>query len=499
MLLKMSLSGGILILFIVIIRMFALHRLPKRVFMLLWSVALLRLLVPAELPLAHGIALPVTEAVEEISAEAPAIMKNAKAAVRTMPENTEASMRKAPGNAGTGTQTSAESAGQDFAVFIWFVGAAFMFLFLGALYIREYRKIREALPVSGEREEYFRLLAGIPGRVKLRISDRIASPVTFGIVKPKIVLPRVLPPENDSQLKFVLIHEMVHIRRADNLWKIVMLLALCIHWFNPAVWMMYLLFNRDMELSCDEKVILLMGEEAKKEYAMTLVNLAEKRRRLSTFSTGFGKNAVKERIEAIMKFKKITVLGVICAVVLTGVSVTAFAQGGYSAENTGRGARIKGSGDRSINRFLADSDDFREYAKFGLSYDADIDRFLYKGKVVGYFHDEKAPGLYVHLTEDDGEVFLAVSRDSSNKIVGLEKVERFPAGGTSEQPSGAAEEAGGLSEAESGGGDWSFEKVKRCEAEKYDTVRKVVQEYAACLTAVKNREESIRKAVENIL
>lgn len=326
MLLKMSLSGGSLILFIAVVRLLALNRFPKRIFMLLWSVALLRLLVPLELPFAYGIAQPAIKAAASKTAEI----------------------------------VSGRKAGQNFAVVIWLTGASAMLLVLGTLYIREYCKIREALPVPEEKEKYLRLLSGVPGRVKLRISDRIASPVAIGIVRPKIVLPKVLPPENDGHLKYVLLHETIHIKRGDNLWKIVMLLALCVHWFNPLVWMMYFLFNRDMELSCDEKVILLAGERAKKEYAMALLHLAEKQRRWSAFSAGFGKNAVKERIVAIMKFKKITVSGLICAVILTGVSVTVFAQGGGAAENAGVGEAAGLHGERtkegrSINRSLAHS------------------------------------------------------------------------------------------------------------------------------------------------
>lgn len=110
------------------------------------------------------------------------------------------------------------------------------------------------------------------------------------------------------RLKFVLAHEAVHVRRGDNLWKIVMMMAVCIHWFNPLVWIMYVLFTRDMELSCDEKVLSRFGERAKREYARALVGLAEKQYRFSLFAQGFGKSAIKERIEAIMKFKKATAL-----------------------------------------------------------------------------------------------------------------------------------------------------------------------------------------------
>lgn len=117
------------------------------------------------------------------------------------------------------------------------------------------------------------------------------TPLVFGIVNPKIILPAFLTADGSGRLKFVLAHEAVHVRRGDNLWKIVMMVAVCIHWFNPLVWIMYVLFTRDMELSCDEKVLSRFGEGAKREYARALVGLAEKQYRASLFARDSGKAA----------------------------------------------------------------------------------------------------------------------------------------------------------------------------------------------------------------
>lgn len=201
---------------------------------------------------------------------------------------------------------------------LWALGALLLIIFFTALYIREYRRLREAIPLSGEQAHCLRATASISERTRLLVSDRIGTPFVFGIIRPKIILPAFLLTEKSGRLKFVLAHEAVHVRRRDNLWKIIMLLAACLHWFNPLVWVMYLLFNRDMELSCDEKVLSLFGEGAKKEYARALVALAEKQSRWQLFSYGFGKSAIRERIEAIMKFRKATALSTLCAVLLLG-------------------------------------------------------------------------------------------------------------------------------------------------------------------------------------
>ena len=121
-----------------------------------------------------------------------------------------------------------------------------------------------------------------------------------------ILLPRHLKQEDGQKLKYILQHEMVHIRRFDGAWKLAMTAALCLHWFNPLVWVMYAYMNRDLELSCDEEVLRIFGAEARKGYALTLIGMEESRHLPVPLYSGFGKNAVEERIGEIMKYKKKT-------------------------------------------------------------------------------------------------------------------------------------------------------------------------------------------------
>ena len=95
----------------------------------------------------------------------------------------------------------------------------------------------------------------------VRSSDLISSPLTYGILHPVILLPKKLDRNDQAALKYVLTHEYVHIRRFDAITKILFAAVLCIHWFNPLVWVMYVLANRDIELSCDAWVIRMMGEK----------------------------------------------------------------------------------------------------------------------------------------------------------------------------------------------------------------------------------------------
>ena len=146
-----------------------------------------------------------------------------------------------------------------------------------------------------------------------------------GIFRPVILLPKKMDWKNEKQLQYVLSHEYVHICRYDTVTKLVAALALCIHWFNPFVWVMYLLFNRDIELACDESVIRQLGEKSKSAYSLMLIDMEAAKSGLLPFCNSFSKNAIEERITAVMKTKKNSLFAIcIAAVLIVGVT-TAFA------------------------------------------------------------------------------------------------------------------------------------------------------------------------------
>ncbi|HEX3077378.1 MAG TPA: M56 family metallopeptidase, partial [Lachnospiraceae bacterium] len=115
------------------------------------------------------------------------------------------------------------------------------------------------------------------------------------------------------------------IRRFDSLWKIVTVIAVSVHWFNPFVWIMYILFNRDLEIACDEKVISILGENEKQAYALTLISMAEQKLGLPMLSNSFGRNAVQERIVSIMRYRKPKLLGFIVTILILVASMNVFA------------------------------------------------------------------------------------------------------------------------------------------------------------------------------
>ena len=160
-------------------------------------------------------------------------------------------------------------------------------------------------------------------KIVARQSDRIVSPLTYGIFRPVILLPVSLSGEDERKLAYILQHEMVHIRRFDGGLKPIMAAALCLHWFNPLVWVMYVLFNRDVELACDEEVLRIHGAEARKGYAMTLIGMEERKFTSLSLLSGFGKNAVEERVGEIMKYNK-KKKGILAAAAAVLVFTTAF-------------------------------------------------------------------------------------------------------------------------------------------------------------------------------
>jgi len=363
----MSISGAILILAIVVIRRFAIHRLPKKTFMVLWAVVLLRLLIP------FTVTLPApalsTETVVYIEAgvpsavgapfEAGAPYEAGMPSVMGIPSETGIqSELETPSETGIPSELEIPSTictppatenmpGTNFATFqtanifeavtsfnamlpnipentaahlpvtiAWSLGISAMALFFLITHLRSRREYNEALPVDNP---YIRKwLSQEKGLrpIQARQSDKITAPLTYGIIRPVILFPKTTNWQDVERLRYIFVHEMTHIKRFDILAKWMLAIALCVHWFNPLVWVMYIVANRDMELSCDEAVVRAMGESSKSTYAMALVGLEERRSVFAPLCTSFSKNLIEERIVAIMKLRKRSVVSVILAAIL---------------------------------------------------------------------------------------------------------------------------------------------------------------------------------------
>ena len=191
---------------------------------------------------------------------------------------------------------------------IWAAGFLLCTIAFAWIYFRCCREFQMSLPMEDCFLENWQRTHPLRRRLSIRQSDQILSPLSYGFWRPVILLPKSTKCGDRFQLRYVLEHEYVHIRYFDAAVKLLMAAALCIHWFNPCVYLMYIFFNRDLELACDEAVVRRFGEEEKSAYAMALIEMEEEKSGLLPLGNSFSKNAIEERIGAIMKIKKISPL-----------------------------------------------------------------------------------------------------------------------------------------------------------------------------------------------
>jgi len=185
----------------------------------------------------------------------------------------------------------------DIASIIWVIIFFAFILTIVAIYFTTLREMKDATHL----------------RNNIYLSEKIISPAVYGIIKPKIILPLSY---SDKNIELVILHEEMHIRRADNLWRMLALLAVAAHWFNPLCWIFLKLLLADLELSCDELVLTKLGDNRIKEYALSLL---ESRQGTTVFVSAFGGAKIRTRIENILSFKKLTRFSLTVFIALIGV------------------------------------------------------------------------------------------------------------------------------------------------------------------------------------
>ena len=184
---------------------------------------------------------------------------------------------------------------------VWAAGVAALLVYTAVSYWRLRRKVRTAVPL---RERVFQC-------------ETVGSPFVLGILRPRIYLPFAVEPRD---LEYVLAHEEAHIRRRDHWWKPLGFLLLTVHWFNPLLWLAYVLLCRDIELACDEKVIRELGDGQRADYSQALLSCSVPRRLIAACPLAFGEVGVKERVKSVLNYRKpafwvVAVSVVACAVV----------------------------------------------------------------------------------------------------------------------------------------------------------------------------------------
>lgn len=352
--LQMSLWAAALTALICILRAFFGRRLPKRTFRILWAVVILRMLVPLSLPVMKiniGMTVP--------SAENTAIVRDAVVYTYTDGEFSQTGITPQTEYTVTETAGRSPSAGE-----IWLLTAASVFAVFAAAHVKFLLKMRDALPAEINFE------AGIKRQVRVKVSDRIDSPLTYGVLRPVILLPKNIYNCGKKSSEYILSHELTHIKRFDVLYKLFMVIAVSLHWFNPLAWVMLVLASRDIELSCDEEVVLRKNASGREreEYALTLIEMEEKRS-FGVLQNGFGGSSVKERIRSVMRLKRASALERSAAVLLVAAAFTVFAVYDIDSEAS---YSVTVSADRAAEVFYTDAaEEEINYAEYAIEAVAD--------------------------------------------------------------------------------------------------------------------------------
>lgn len=338
-LLQMSFLGTVIILLIVVLRAVLINRLPKKTFLILWWIALIRLLVPFSIKSVTSIYSLLQSIYSDINP------------VRTAQTTTFLPIHGNMPEIANGLSEAMVQRTESISILsvIWLAGLLLCFGLFAVSYIKCYREFRFSLPVENDILEAWKEKHPLKRSLSIRQTETIAAPLSYGVIRPVILMPKNTEWKNIYQLRYVLEHEYVHIRRLDMLTKLIMIAAVCIHWFNPLVWVMYILFNRDLELSCDETVVRRFGMDIKSVYATALISMEEKKSGLTPLCNSFSKNAIEERIRAIMKIKKTSKFAVMISAVLVIGVTGGFATSASSLEKKTETAQENGETTVALN------------------------------------------------------------------------------------------------------------------------------------------------------
>ena len=298
--LNMSVTGSLVILPVLLVRLL-LKRFPKIFSYALWSVVLFRLLCPLSFsaPVSFlnmlkpetRVATPGTTVISFLPGDVPAFSE--ALADREVP-----------------VRPSRENKPVDRASLVpalWLSGV----VVLGLSDLGQYLRLRK------------KLVGAVPLEQGIYWADYIDTPFVLGVFRPRIYLPSNLPAQ---ELPYILAHERHHIRRCDHIWKLLAYGALCIHWFDPLVWVAFVLAGKDMEMSCDEAVIRQLGPQIRGDYSASLLRLATGKKRIAVTPLAFGQGDTKGRVLNMAKWKKPKVwvsllCFLVCAAVLAACAV----------------------------------------------------------------------------------------------------------------------------------------------------------------------------------
>ena len=298
--LNMSLTGSIVIAVVLLARLF-LKRTPKIYSYALWAVVLFRLLCPLSITAGLSVLKPIPVTMRTTPGVSSIVYQPVQQALSR--GGYVPAVQQQPVSDQESEQAEPEMTALQIAAYVWLAGASVMAIYS----VVQYLTLRH------------RLVGAAPYREEVYLADHITTPFVLGVLRPRVYLPSETP---EGERAFIIAHERHHIRRHDPLWKLLGYAALCLHWFNPLVWLAFALAGKDMEMSCDEAVIRLLGEDVRAEYSQALLRLATHKKIITGMPLAFGEGDTKGRVMNMAKWKEPKLwVSLICLLLCTAILV----------------------------------------------------------------------------------------------------------------------------------------------------------------------------------
>ncbi len=316
--LNISITASYIILAVILIRFFF-PKIPRKFICILWAIAGIRLILPFTFESVLSL-IPSAETVppDIVLSQSPAIHSGISTVNSVV--NPIISQTFAPE---VGASVNPLQIITGIASVVWVIGIAALLVYGIVSYFRVKKTVSDAILLKDN----------------IWQSEKVVSPFILGIIKPKIYIPYGM----DGEIRcHVIAHENAHLKRRDHWIKPLGFLLLAVYWFNPLIWIAYILLCKDIERACDEKVISQMDDENRKEYANALLECAVNRRRIAACPLAFGETGLKERVKGVMNYKKPAFWVVVLAVIACVVAAVCFLTNPKSStEYTELGYRLK--------------------------------------------------------------------------------------------------------------------------------------------------------------
>lgn len=383
-LVNLSISASWLILAVLVLR-FVLKKAPKWVMPLLWGVVALRLVCLFSIESALSL-IPSAETIpSEIVTETrePVLYEQATLDIVTNPT--------LPSAAEVPVGVSRQQAQVDFNIYsvLWLAGMAALLV--------------HALVSAGKLKR--KLATAILLRDNIYESEFVDSPFVFGVVKPNIYLPMHM---DEGTAAYVIAHEHAHLARRDHWWKVLGYLVLALHWFNPLVWVAYILFCRDIELACDEKVVKGLDGAARADYSQALLSCAAPGRAVAACPLAFGEGNIKMRVKSALHYKKPAFWVAAAAVLAVVIVAVCFLTNPKSERGSLVWAQKLNAADvASIELYVPAEGKARQYKKLGTEEMAQAVELINSSRGTYIEKPETVYGglpVWFLLTMDDGTV-----------------------------------------------------------------------------------------------